>query len=206
MLKRQRPSTPPPSFAETSSFSEFVDDGMVESLHNAKRRRVVAPSLDGRQRGMNAEADENGEGYNEEEGAHEQSLNLASQPQLESGWEEQAGQYKYTNTLLHQLHLEHQRRIHAQALLSSTTSRGYLSPSDYLYNQRSQSSKISVHVDSSVQFQNEMYAPPIAPIGQGCISDMMAESLRVREVYEGRNRQLGTLVRQRLREQDPNMN
>ena len=227
MLKRQRPSTPPPSLAETSSFSEFVEGEPSGLEHSTKRRRIVAPSLDGRQRGMNTVDYDNGEEYLEEEGHIEQ---IAHDVQTEStpSWVEPVAHYKYSNALLHQLHLEHQRRVLLQTTSSLAPSGNH---SDTLRNshaQYSQSSKVHTHVEPPVYYPNELYAPSLAPIGHGPghDSDMVLESLRVRAIYEGSNRcveryllttgtlliftlsfrLLGSLVKQRLREQESSSN
>ena len=103
--------------------------------------------------------------------------------------------------------------------------------SDTLRNshaQYSQSSKVHTHVEPPAYYPNELYAPSLAPIGHGPghDSDMVLESLRVRAIYEGSNRcverylsttgtlliftlsfrLLGSLVKQRLREQESSSN
>ncbi|KAI5123580.1 hypothetical protein M0805_003398 [Coniferiporia weirii] len=103
MLKRQRPSTPPASIAEMPSGADSIYGDSSGLCHNTKRRRVLAPALDGRQRGMHVDQEWS------DEDAYD-STSAADYTQASTGWEEQAGQYKHANILLHQLHLEHQRR------------------------------------------------------------------------------------------------
>ena len=102
MLKRQRPSTPPPSLADTTSRSDFPSEEFNQA---AKRRRVVAPALNGQERGLQMDEEEwryeSDEELNNGPGAADRILNP----------EEQAGNYKHTNAMLYQLHLEHLRRF-----------------------------------------------------------------------------------------------
>ncbi|KAL5519025.1 hypothetical protein ACEPAH_708 [Sanghuangporus vaninii] len=110
MLKRQRPSTPPPtSLAIIPSPSEFAETDPDTSFpHVTKRRRIVAPLLDGRERGPQSAGDDWIE--EEEEGDLDTSDSSTNAAGNLPHWTEQTGQYKHTNALLHQLHLEHQRR------------------------------------------------------------------------------------------------
>ncbi|KAL5495342.1 hypothetical protein ACEPAI_805 [Sanghuangporus weigelae] len=111
MLKRQRPSTPPTSLAIPSEFAE-TDPGTSFS-HVTKRRRIVAPVLDGRERGPQPVDDDyiDDVWIEEEEGGGLDMSNSSTNAAVNlPQWTEQTGQYKHTNALLHQLHLEHQRR------------------------------------------------------------------------------------------------
>lgn len=59
--------------------------------HNNKRRRTVAPSLEGKSRGWN-------------------TFPLLQEEELVEEWKNDAGEYKDANTLLHELHAQNRHR------------------------------------------------------------------------------------------------
>lgn len=110
MLKRQRPATPPPSLSELPSVPDFSMGEPSSFNHNAKRRRTVAPQMDGNSRGMNYSDGEDVNNTDDDEDNPFDNSMVLGRDEAPSGWEERAGQYKDMNQLLHQLHLEQQSR------------------------------------------------------------------------------------------------
>lgn len=125
MLKRQRPSTPPSSLSELPSAPDFSMGEPSSFNHNTKRRRTVAPQMDGNSRGMNY-SDVDVDSDEDEDNFFDNSKS-EGRDEAPSGWEERAGQYKDVNQLLHQLHLEQQSRSRL-ATSSSNTSSNCLQP------------------------------------------------------------------------------
>ncbi|KZV77630.1 hypothetical protein PENSPDRAFT_8781 [Peniophora sp. CONT] len=114
MLKRARASTPPP--ASTPDILPMLPDE-PSARHTLKRRRILPPSLDGPSRGMNypstqpqqQPADDDGEEYMDDDD-DEQGRVQVPLPQT----------YKAVNSLLHDLHAEHQHRLLWSSPLPST--------------------------------------------------------------------------------------
>ncbi|KAH8120238.1 hypothetical protein DFH11DRAFT_43267 [Phellopilus nigrolimitatus] len=190
MLKRQRPSTPPPSMAETPSSADFMYGEPNGFAQSAKRRRIVAPALDGRQRGM----------YDDDEGGLDDDEEIdtayADNPQTSSHWEEQAGQYKDANILLHRLHLEHQRRAQSSIFSSPPTpSSAY---TDFTSTLTPTQLTKRTTLSTSAQYPNDSRLASSEGHPQG--SDMAQESNQVRSRYEHNNKLLGSIVRKRMRE------
>ncbi|KDQ63864.1 hypothetical protein JAAARDRAFT_189390 [Jaapia argillacea MUCL 33604] len=111
MLKRQRPATPPPA----PEAPELVPGlSVLEIYHRgSKRRRTSAPSLDGPSRGWGGSIDDfdddcDDDGEDERYGFQETG---AGSGQHLNHWQEVAGVYRNTNSVLHDLHTEHQHRI-----------------------------------------------------------------------------------------------
>ncbi|KAI0067880.1 hypothetical protein BV25DRAFT_1987532 [Artomyces pyxidatus] len=109
MLKRQRPTSPPPSIPDIALLPS--DPSTPDLSHHAmKRRRVFAPSLDGPSRGWGppVDASDDGEEYLDEDADmdahHHDHHDQESQPM------EGTAEYKAVNSLLHDLHAEHQYR------------------------------------------------------------------------------------------------
>ena len=129
MLKRQRASSPSPLTQATAMELPLHPHDPTSSEHGAKRRRMLAPPLDGPSRGwdmppvpLDGELDEDdvmGEG--------------ASTPWATMGKRgiEGADEYKTVNTLLHDLHAEQQhRRLMSPSSHSSSSS----SPGPFSYH------------------------------------------------------------------------
>lgn len=117
MLKRQRPSTPPPSIAEEPSYADPLDDGEFgpySQRHTVKRRRTVAPALDGTQRGTLESVEED---ISEGETLDLDLDSCKAGIQALSGPEGFNSEYKNMNDLLHRLHLEHQVRSQQTSIL-----------------------------------------------------------------------------------------
>ncbi|THH16773.1 hypothetical protein EW146_g3934 [Bondarzewia mesenterica] len=108
MLKRQRPVTPPPSIPIVALDPSPFD-------RSVKRRRVLPPSLDGPSRGWGApphsqEQDSDGEEYVDEDGAMGTRTLVKDASHDIGAVNSGAEAYKSVNTLLHDLHAEHQYR------------------------------------------------------------------------------------------------
>ncbi|VDB84495.1 unnamed protein product [Peniophora sp. CBMAI 1063] len=105
MLKRARASTPPPASSTPDLLPMLPDE--PSARHTMKRRRVLPPSLDGSTRGMNyshapilQQPDDDGEEYMDNEDDERDRVRIPV-PQT----------YKAVNSLLHDLHAEHQHRL-----------------------------------------------------------------------------------------------
>lgn len=179
MLKRQRPSTPPQSFAEIPPSSDFAYGDPSRLEHGAKRRRVVAPVLDGRERGMQMDDKD----WSDDEEEYMDPASHAAEGS--TNWEEQAGQYKHSNVLLHQLHIEHQRRSQSSICVS-------LNCIDH--------TKSSVIPFPNHSAKHEQLGAPIRPPHEPPLPNptasssedvnMFKESSSVRARYEDNNRQV----------------
>src|ERR1700720_1031424 len=101
MLKRQRPVSPPPSLDVP-----LVAMDMNHQNHEAKRRRILAPVLDGEKRGWATSQKETYEDE-EEEVLEEQEQNIVENV---GQWRD-SDIYKSTNSFLHELHALHQHRL-----------------------------------------------------------------------------------------------
>jgi len=207
MLKRQRPVSPPPS-----SDVPLIAIDISHQNHEAKRRRILAPVLDGEKRGWGTPQNEsNDDGYEEDEFQEEQEQDVVED---EGQWRD-SGMYKSTNSFLHDLHALHQHR-----LTFSTPSTP--SPSRPSSQQRHRSSSplrtSSQHTHSNfndVPMATKSTLPPILersnipPSDQGVneqknvdVGDGITswEVQRVKERYEDTNKLLGSLVLSRRRE------
>ena len=179
MLKRQRQASPPPSVSEFPAVYSLPSDS--SSLdHIAKRRRTAGPGLDGRKRGMvHTESDETEGGFSDEEDNH-----LAGESSAEDkgtkGWQDDAGQYKDVNQLLHQLHFEQQRRS-TFATSSVITSSSHSHYTRLQRDSSSHASKYHLHppISSSAEFEGETSKSPLAQ------SD---DAEQVWSTYEANNR------------------
>ncbi|THH05108.1 hypothetical protein EW145_g5040 [Phellinidium pouzarii] len=190
MLKRQRPSTPPASMAEIPAHADIAYGEASGIRRNTKRRRVLAPALDGRQRGMRVDD----EGWPDEE-IDPTIFVTKDSAQQKSGWEEQAGQYKHANILLHQLHLEHQWRAQSSNFASSSA----FPYGNYSITSSTHYANKDAHVVTSTQFHSDsrLTAPGTSTTQPGPAE----ESSQVRARYEDNNRLLGSIVRQRMQAQ-----
>ncbi|KAI0048429.1 hypothetical protein FA95DRAFT_1558085 [Auriscalpium vulgare] len=105
MLKRHRASSPPPSSPDISMLLPSDPSSSDLSHHAMKRRRIFAPSLDGPSRGWGPAPppDDDGEDdYIEDDDA----------PRADQATHamQRASEYTKVNSLLHDLHAEHQYR------------------------------------------------------------------------------------------------
>lgn len=102
MLKRQRPSTPPPHLPETQ-----VEDPSDLYEPDSKRRKYFARPLP---YGSNqATSMSDGEDSEDGDGASSSARGRLADRRRE--WHEAAGQYKEANILLHDLHAEYRHRM-----------------------------------------------------------------------------------------------
>ncbi|KAL5534318.1 hypothetical protein ACEPAG_780 [Sanghuangporus baumii] len=183
MLKRQRPSTPPTSLAIIPSPSGFVEtDPGTSFSHVTKRRRILAPVLDGRERGPQP-VDDDGDWIEEEEGG---DLDMSDSSTNAAGnlphWTEQTGQYKLTNALLHQLHLEHQRRC--QSTLPHASNRHlHIDNSDPSFPEQLRKFP---HIGTPASFPEELCSS--TPTDSSGNVNVAEELSQVRARYEEHNR------------------
>lgn len=124
MLKRQRPASPPPS-ARDIPLMMAAESLMDAPQRTAKRRRVLPPLLDGKARGWGLRGDDNIDYDNEEDDEEEES---ASEESVHQNVHD-AGQYKSTNSFLHDLHALHQHRL----IFSSSPPHLHLTPNQRQY-------------------------------------------------------------------------
>ena len=144
MLKRQRPISPSPSIPDiplvssepTSSLDRITDI----FARDTKRRRTAAPVLDGRRRGWGTSGfggvgndEDDTEGMSQDEEECEEDVDQDNRQRQEA-----TGEYKSTNSFLHDLH---QRR----QLVSSPSP----SPSLHIHSRTTPSSKYPLPLDPS---------------------------------------------------------
>lgn len=129
MLKRQRQVSPPAEAPTISSTPPSMD--IDHFMHSRKRRRTVAPELDGRVRGAMSMEEEVVEDDDDEISTSDESEGKPHEGnERDREWQEQTGEYTRANSLLHQLHFEQQKRfVHpprpysqSNTSVSSTTS------------------------------------------------------------------------------------
>ncbi|KAF8480961.1 hypothetical protein DFH94DRAFT_737073 [Russula ochroleuca] len=121
MLKRQRASSPLPLTPVPATEVPLISSVPTSSEHGVKRRRMLAPPLDGQFRGWDIlptppedEVDEDGIMGDDSP----TPWATASEPSLGG-----TGEYKAVNTLLHDLHAEQQhRRLMSPSSHSSSSS------------------------------------------------------------------------------------
>jgi len=210
MLKRQRPVSPPPS-----SDVPLIAIDISHQNHEAKRRRILAPVLDGEKRGWGIPHQESYDDDDDETELQEYPERTDVENEAQS---QDSGMYKSTNTFLHDLHALHQHRLIFSGSSTSTPSSSNLS------SQQRQASSSPLRTPSS-QYSQSSYdntptkfnLPPISERSSissfddqdlntekdGCdVGDGMTlcEVQRVKERYEDTNRLLGSLVLSRRRE------
>jgi hypothetical protein len=123
MLKRQRASSPSPLTQTPATEVPLISSVPTSSEHGVKRRRLLAPPLDGRSRGWGIQPVPSEDEVEEDDIMEDDSPNpwaITTEPSL-SG----AGEYKAANSLLHDLHAEQQhRRLMSPSSHSSSSSPG----------------------------------------------------------------------------------
>lgn len=123
MLKRQRASSPSPFTQTPATDVPLISPMPTSSEHGVKRRKLLAPPLDGRSRGWNIQPVLSEDEVEEDDIMADDSPNpwaTTTEPSL-SG----AGEYKVVNSLLHDLHAEQQhRRLMSPSSHSSSSSPG----------------------------------------------------------------------------------
>ena len=110
MLKRQRPVSPAPP-----SDVPLVAIDISHQIHEAKRRRILAPILDGEKRGW---AIHRQDSYDENELEEEVEQSVV---EVEGQWRD-SGMYKSTNSFLYDLHALHQHRLNFSRLSTPSSS------------------------------------------------------------------------------------
>ena len=110
MLKRQRASSPLPLAHAQATIPESLPiSSDPSSIHEVKRRRIFAPSLDGSSRGWGVSPVPS-EDEEDEDDIIMGGRTPTPQPNLRESGLESAGAYKLANSLLHDLHAEQQHR------------------------------------------------------------------------------------------------
>jgi len=121
MLKRQRASSPSPLSQATAMEVPLPSSDPTSSEHGAKRRRILAPSLDGASSGWGQSPILSEDDTDNDDTMGDDTLNpwpITAERSLGG-----AGEYKTVNSLLHDLHAEQQhRRLMSLSLHSSSSS------------------------------------------------------------------------------------
>lgn len=184
MLKRQRPISPPPS----NPTVPLVESSAYNMI--SKRRRTMPPPLDGQSRGCGAEPDYDDE-WSDGESACQEGGSATTSEQLDN-----SGEYKSTNTFLHELHtLQQHRLLFSPPLLPQTSSGPGLCRSS-LQHPCSSPVISNIHLktmaarEHQIPSSTERSATPIkdAPFSIADVQRPMEETLRVKERYEETNR------------------
>ena len=202
MLKRQRPVSPPPSFPDVPLLpSEPVSCDL--SRHTVKRRRVLPPSLDGPSRGWGSpfifnQNDDDGEDDEDDDmGAAIQNVDGAPTDMATIQTPSSVAEYKSVNSLLHDLHAEHQYRR-----VSSSTATAF-APDDYTRSHPFHQMPMSTlekqfPIQDSQLPRTGIYSEPttkIAPyFGQELLHAgdvFLGEGLLVKKHYEDTNKYVG---------------
>lgn len=110
MLKRQRPVSPAPP-----SDVPLVTIDISHPIHEAKRRRILAPVLDGEKRGW---AIHHQDSYDDNELEEEVEQCVVGD---EGQWRD-SGMYKSTNSFLNDLHALHRHRLNFSRLSTPSSS------------------------------------------------------------------------------------
>lgn len=169
MLKRQRQNSPLPWGAESTDFAPAAD-----FVQTAKRRRILAPPLDGRLRGVPRDEDEwPTESEDEVEDSGVEQVD---------GWEGATELYKDANVLLHQVHIEQQRRMH-KASLPHVAHEGSS-------NSAPSPSTSSLPISKSASWSSHHPSHPLDYLGQSGVDNYSSsqEIDNVRARYEESNR------------------
>jgi hypothetical protein len=123
MLKRQRASSPSPLTQATAMELSLLSLDSPPSEHGAKRRRILAPSLDGLSRGHSLPPALSVDEVDEDDMMNDGTPTLRGSVAQQSlaG----ASEYETVNNLLHDLHAEQQhRRLMSVSSHSSSSSPG----------------------------------------------------------------------------------
>ncbi|OCH96600.1 hypothetical protein OBBRIDRAFT_787165 [Obba rivulosa] len=204
MLKRQRPSSPIPSLPTLPG--EQLGPSFESFERVTKRRRQFTPSGSGTP----------GNPYDDGEDDDDDEQNVDSEDgrseyfQGRSRWQEQAGEYKHANTLLHDLHAEQRHRM----LFSSSSS--FLSHSTTALQHSHTDNTTSTADMPAGHHSNQHLTSPSPPLAQSSkvvtaglfphsrIGSEVTDDVEVQKViqrYENTNRLLASLDlsrRQRL--------
>lgn len=176
MLKRQRPSSPPPSISNIP----LVDD----SSHDFKRRRILPPILDGPSRGWGASQEE--DIYEEDAstlGEEQENTSSSSNPDVV--------EYSSANTVLRELHTLNQHRL-TQAFVSpprnaARSSAHFIDPYSYSHLSKSHLPPISDRLRAQAETRISLPREPL--------SSNSDESRIVMQRYEDTNRYLDYLYK-----------
>lgn len=182
MLKRQRPSSPPPSISNIP----FVDD----SSHDFKRRRIFPPILDGPSRGWGMSQEE--DIYEEDAGTSDEERENTS-----SSSNPDVAEYKSANTALRELHTLNQHRL-TFASSSRNAARScthFIDPCSYSHPiclSKSHLPPISDRLRAQAETKVSLSHEPLPSNSD--------ESRIVMQRYEDTNRLLGSLFLSRRRQ------
>lgn len=189
MLKRQRPSSPPPSKLSVP----LLDSSPVDMMgRDSKRRRTLPPVLDGPSRGWEQPEGNDSERYDLEEYSDDELVE-SEQTRVDDSSRTDSAEYKSANSVLRELHTLYQHR-----LAFSTTSPSLNSPAGS--NPRSlQSQPMSDTYNAHCEHSRFLPVIPEHPKGLsypgnsvGIGNEQMLENEvhRVTERYENTNRWL----------------
>lgn len=170
MLKRQRPSSPPPSISNIP----LVDD----SSHDFKRRRILPPILDGPSRGWGTSQEE--DIYEEDAGTSDEERENTSS----SSSNPDVVEYSSANTVLRALHTLNQHRL-TQAFASpprnaARSSAHFIDPYSYSHLSKSHLPPISDRLRAQAETRISLPHEPL--------SSNSDESRIVMQRYEDTNR------------------
>lgn len=188
MLKRQRPSSPPPSISDIP----LVDD----SSHDFKRRRILPPILDGPSRGW---------GTSQEEDIYEEDADISDEEREHTSSSSSSNpdvvEYRSANTVLRELHTLNQHRL-TQAFASpprnaARSSTHFIDPYPYSHPICLSKSHLPLISDRLRAQAETKISLPYEPLPSN--SD---ESRIVMQRYEDTNRLLGSLFLSRRRQLD----
>ncbi|KAA1468602.1 hypothetical protein DENSPDRAFT_833967 [Dentipellis sp. KUC8613] len=110
MLKRQRAPSPIPSMMPEVPLFPSDPSPIDYSQHAMKRRRMVPPSLDGSMRGWNVAPISHNADEGEEIWDPRSNVDGPNHASTSQATTQQTGEYTKFNSLLHDLHAEHQFR------------------------------------------------------------------------------------------------
>ncbi|TFY72642.1 hypothetical protein EVG20_g377 [Dentipellis fragilis] len=110
MLKRQRASSPIPSMMPEIPLLPSDPSPIDYTQHAMKRRRMVPPSLDGSMRGWNVAPIPNDADDGEESWYPRDDMGCSNHASTSQSTSQGTGEYTKFNSLLHDLHAEHQFR------------------------------------------------------------------------------------------------
>jgi hypothetical protein len=174
MLKRQRASSPSPLTQTPATEVPLIAPVPTSSEHGVKRRRLLAPPLDGRSRGWDILPVPLEDEVEEDDIMEDDSPNpwdTTTEPSL-SG----ADEYKAVNSLLHDLHAEQQhRRLMSPSSHSSSSSPGTFSSHGWPSPtpQEPQAGKLNV-----------MPIPPRNPIQDAPLAEKYRQGLHASETKD----------------------
>ncbi|TFK57427.1 hypothetical protein OE88DRAFT_1722316 [Heliocybe sulcata] len=198
MLKRSRPLTPPPQPEEPPSLPLPVPgpSSIEYYQRDAKRRRTVAPSLDGQARGWSGSSLDDEE--DEEDWEQDENDGRGAEASLET-----SKQYQAPNSLLHDLHAEYQHRMLFSSPPASSSRHvpGQMSPyspQPHTTHAAKRNAPYLLERPVMTEMNGHLQRSTAEHMGKGGLDRV--EEQRVKERYEESNRLLRSLFLNRRRE------